>query len=70
MFLSKDVKVINGKLTDPTTGKPLQVDSASTTVASDGTLRDRASNRAIATFFNAPRVGYRFTSSGLSVGRA
>ena len=49
VFLSKDVKVTNGKLTDPATGKPLQVDSASTTVASDGTLRDRTSNRAIAT---------------------
>jgi len=49
VFLSKDVKVVGGKLTDPTTGKPLQVDSASTTVASDGTLRDRTSNRAIAT---------------------
>ena len=49
VFLSKDVKVTNGKLTDPATGKPLQVDSASTVVASDGTLRDRTSNIAIST---------------------
>ena len=49
VFLSKDVKVTNGKLTDPDTGKPLQVDSASTIVASDGTLRDRTSNVAIST---------------------
>jgi len=49
VFLSKDVKVTNGKLTDPATGKLLQVDSASTTVASDGTLRDRTSNMAIRT---------------------
>ena len=49
VYLSKDVQVKNGRLTDPATGKPLQVDSASMTVASDGTLRDRTSNMAIST---------------------
>ena len=51
VFLSKDVKdvkVINGMLTDASTNRPLQVSSADTTVV-DGTLRDKASNKVVAT---------------------
>ena len=51
VFLSKDVKdvkVINGMLTDPVTNKPVKVSSADTLVV-DGALRDQASNKVIAT---------------------
>ena len=39
----------HGNLIDPSTNLPLKVSSADTTVASDGSLRDQASNKVIAT---------------------
>ena len=49
VFLSKDVKVVGGVLVDPSTNEKLLIGSADTKVASDGILRDRVSNRAVAT---------------------